>query len=70
MAFERFSAVEAAVAAGTRFECGICWTVYDPTQGDAVWQVPAGTPFADLPAHWTCPTCDAPRAKFMPLTDD
>jgi rubredoxin len=24
-----------------------------------------GTPFADLPDHWTCPECDAPKAGFM-----
>ncbi|HEX6828413.1 MAG TPA: rubredoxin, partial [Burkholderiales bacterium] len=34
---------------GSRLECGICWWVYDPDQGDPVWQVPPGTDFADLP---------------------
>ena len=46
-------------------ECGICWWVYDPAEGDPVWQIPAGTPFVRLPEHWTCPQCDAPRHKFM-----
>lgn len=53
----------------TRLECGICWWVYDPVQGDAVWQIPPGTPFAQLPAHWCCPSCDAPRHKFLVLGD-
>jgi rubredoxin len=52
-----------------RFECGICWQVYDPAEGDAYWQIPPGTPFADLPAHWTCPNCEAGRHKFMKLAD-
>ena len=33
----------------TRLECKICWTVYDPALGDEVWQIPPGTPFAELP---------------------
>ncbi|NMG65207.1 rubredoxin [Azoarcus indigens] len=48
-----------------RLECGICWWIYDPAEGDALAQVVPGTPFAALPAHWTCPNCDAPREKFM-----
>ena len=53
----------------SRLECGICWWVYDPAQGDPVWQVPAGTAFADLPEHWRCPECDGPKDKFMVLDD-
>lgn len=48
-----------------RLECGICWRVYDPAEGDAFWQVPPGTAFRDLPAHWTCPACDAPKERFL-----
>lgn len=51
----------------SRLECGICWWVYDPARGDPVWQVPAGTAFADLPDYWRCPECDGPREKFMVL---
>ncbi|GAB6968760.1 [NiFe]-hydrogenase assembly chaperone HybE [Komagataeibacter kakiaceti JCM 25156] len=46
-------------------ECKICWSVYDPAQGCATWQIPPGTPFADLPDHWRCPTCDGAREQFM-----
>lgn len=52
-----------------RFECGVCWTVYDPALGDPVWQVPPGTAFADLPEHWSCPNCAAERVKFLALDD-
>ncbi|TCO70556.1 [NiFe]-hydrogenase assembly chaperone HybE [Rhodovulum euryhalinum] len=50
-------------------ECKICWTVYDPADGDAFRQVLPGTPFAALPDDWTCPTCAAPRDQFMVRTD-
>jgi len=53
------------ISDGARLECGICWHVYDPAEGDEVWQIPSGTPFSALPEHWACPNCDAPRHKFM-----
>lgn len=58
------------VLPGARLECRICWHVYDPLEGDPVWQVPPGTPFAQLPAHWTCPNCAADKAGFLPVDDD
>ncbi len=67
-AFER-TGTHSDVAPGTRFECGICWQVYDPGEGDALGQVPAGTPFAALPERWCCPGCEAPRHKFMPIAE-
>ncbi len=57
------------IDAATRLECRICWHVYDPALGDEVEQIPPGTPFLDLPAHWRCPQCDAEQDKFLPLTD-
>jgi len=50
---------------GSILECGVCWWVYDPAQGDETWQVPAGTAFADLPSHWRCPNCDTAQEQFM-----
>ena len=52
-----------------RYECGVCWAVYDPILGDPVWQVEPGTPFELLPAHWTCPNCASERSKFLELVD-
>lgn len=49
----------------TRMECGVCWHVYDPAEGDPVWQIAPGVAFADLPEDWRCPECDAPREKFL-----
>ncbi|WP_049621193.1 rubredoxin [Frateuria defendens] len=54
---------------GARMECKICWYVYDPAEGDPVWQVPPGTPFDALPAHWRCPQCDGDAEQFMVLAD-
>ncbi len=50
-------------------ECGVCWHVYDPAEGDPVWQIEPGVPFADLPEYWRCPECDAPREKFLRCDD-
>ena len=54
----------------TRFECRICWYVYDPAAGDPVWQGPPGTPFTELPPHWSCPNCAALHSHFMVIHDD
>jgi rubredoxin len=56
--------------APARRECGICWQVYDPAEGDPIWQIPPGTPFAELPEHWTCPNCAATRDMFLELPDE
>jgi rubredoxin len=54
----------------TRLECKICWHVYDPAEGDPVWQIPPGTPFHGLPEHWACPNCAGDRKQFMVLDDE
>lgn len=52
-----------------RLECRIGWYVYDPLKGDDDWQVPPGTPFAQLPSHWICPECDGGKDEFMVIAD-
>lgn len=59
----------ARLPANARLECKICWWVYDPALGDAQWQVPPGTPFNALPAHWRCPQCDGDAEQFMVLSE-
>jgi rubredoxin len=59
-----------AIGPTTRLECKICWHVYDPAEGDPHWQIPPGTPFDRLPAHWSCPNCSATQDQFMVLLDD
>jgi rubredoxin len=48
----------------------VCWHVYDPSEGDPVWQIPPGTPFAQLPDHWTCPNCSTTKDGFLVMSDD
>lgn len=57
------------IATGARMECKICWHVYDPLDGDPVWQIPPGTSFSALPQHWRCPQCDGERDQFLVLQD-
>jgi [NiFe] hydrogenase assembly HybE family chaperone len=46
-------------------ECKICWTPYDPAEGDDTRQIEPGTPFVALPEDWKCPNCDAPKEQFL-----
>ncbi len=55
---------------GTRMECKVCWYVYEPAVGDEVWQIPADTPWSELPSHWSCPNCSTPKDQFLALSDD
>ncbi len=50
-------------------ECKICWTTYDPQEGDDTRQVMPGTAFVELPDDWTCPGCSAPKAQFLVRED-
>ncbi|WP_139559220.1 rubredoxin [Methylotetracoccus oryzae] len=58
------------VAENARLECGVCWWVYDPAEGDPSTQVPPGTPFSHLPDHWRCPQCDGAPEKFLVVRDE
>lgn len=50
-------------------ECKICWTPYDPAEGDDTRQVLPGTAFLDLPDDWSCPNCSAPKEQFLVSED-
>lgn len=50
-------------------ECKICWTPYDPAEGDDTRQVEPGTPFLALPDDWSCPNCSAPKEQFLVQSD-
>lgn len=60
---------EAKISPRATMECKICWTPYDPAEGDETRQIPPGTPFVALPEDWKCPTCDGPKEQFMVLDD-
>lgn len=40
-------------------QCPHCFTIYDEQYADA------GTPFAQLPSSYCCPTCEAPKNEFI-----
>jgi [NiFe] hydrogenase assembly HybE family chaperone len=64
-----FLGAEDKISAQAIMECKICWTPYDPAEGDDFRQVEAGTPFLALPDDWSCPNCGAPKEQFMVLED-
>jgi len=49
-----------------RYVCDVCGYVYDPAVGDPDSDIPAGTPFEDLPDDWVCPVCGAGKDEFSP----
>lgn len=55
---------------GARFECGVCWHVYDPQEGDDAAQIAPGTPFSALSDDWRCPNCDGAKERFLRIGDD
>jgi [NiFe] hydrogenase assembly HybE family chaperone len=57
------------ISAQAIMECKICWSPYDPADGDDYRQIDPGTAFVDLPADWSCPNCGAPKEQFMVLED-
>lgn len=57
------------ISAQAIMECKICWTPYDPAEGDDTRQVLPGTAFLDLPDDWKCPNCDAPKEQFLVSED-
>ena len=49
-----------------KYECP-CAYVYDPGEGDPANNIPAGTPFDELPDDWVCPKCESEKDFFEPL---
>jgi len=47
-----------------RYICAICGYIYDPEKGDPDGNIPAGTPFEDIPDDWVCPVCGASKDQF------
>lgn len=50
-----------------RYVCIGCGYIYDPAAGDAFGDIPAGTPFEELPEGWVCPMCYRPKEAFDPI---
>lgn len=48
-------------------QCPHCFTVYDPGTGEPENNIVAGTGFAELPATYSCPVCEAPKNEFITI---
>ncbi|NLF39091.1 rubredoxin [bacterium] len=48
-----------------KYQCKVCGYTYNPAMGDALRDVPPGTPFEELDDDWTCPMCGADKSKFV-----
>ncbi|MEG3439235.1 rubredoxin [Pannus brasiliensis CCIBt3594] len=54
-----------AEQAPASYECRACGYVYEPSKGDGKNDIPAGTPFEELPETWRCPVCGVRRSQFV-----
>jgi rubredoxin len=50
-----------------KYVCNACGYEYDPAVGDPDSGIKPGTPFADLPEDWVCPTCGLGKDEFSPV---
>lgn len=50
----------------TRYECSECLSCYDVAYGDPARGILESTAFEDLPGHWNCELCEAPKEAFRP----
>lgn len=48
-----------------KYKCQVCGYIYDPEKGDPESDIPAGTPFEDLPEDWVCPLCGVGKDQFV-----
>ena len=47
-----------------QYQCLVCGFVYDEALGLPHDGIPAGTLWADVPAHWECPDCGVAKSEF------
>ncbi|MHC1626392.1 MAG: rubredoxin [Methanoculleaceae archaeon] len=48
-----------------KYRCTRCGYLYDPGLGDSSQNIPAGTPFEQLPDSWRCPRCGVKKDRFV-----
>lgn len=53
-----------------RYICTVCANIYDPDLGDPEDDIPAGTPFENLPEDWICPVCGSNKNKYEFLSQE
>jgi rubredoxin len=54
---------------GGRWMCESCGFIYEPDEGDPDGDIPAGTPFEQVPDDWYCPVCGARKVDFSPFDE-
>jgi rubredoxin len=50
-----------------KYVCNVCGYVYDPEAGCPEANIPAGTPFEELPESWVCPLCGVDKTNFSKM---
>lgn len=52
-----------------KYQCTVCYYVYDPAVGDPDNGIEPGTAFENLPDDWVCPDCGVDKDMFEPYDD-
>lgn len=52
-----------------KWQCRFCSHVYDESEGDPDNDIPAGTPFEQIPDDWFCPDCGATKEDYDLIED-
>ena len=52
-----------------KYICPTCNWIYDPELGSPENDIPAGTPFEDLPEDFVCPICGVSKELFDEYND-
>ena len=52
-----------------RWMCESCGFIYEPEEGDPDGDIPAGTPFEQVPDDWYFPVCGARKVDFSPFDE-
>lgn len=47
------------------YQCGHCWSVYDPLFGEPTQGITEGVAFQELPKEYCCPICEASKEDFV-----
>jgi rubredoxin len=51
------------------YQCGKCYTIYDPRIGDIDSGITGNTAFSDLPEDYCCPLCESGKNDFVEIEE-
>jgi rubredoxin len=53
-----------------KYECTVCFHIYDEELGDPDDGIAPGTLWEDIPDDWVCPICSVGKEDFVLIEED